>query len=76
MAGILDGQSLSVFLPDTIYEIDEHLGVQLIALKAAVEDESTGSALRLSPQFDDDLPGIGGGVRILQPERRKKPRSK
>ena len=71
MAGILHGQSLSVFMPGTVYEIDEHLGVQLIALSGGVEDESTTRAVHLSTQFADELPGIDGGVRILRRERRK-----
>jgi hypothetical protein len=46
MAGILDGQSLSVLLSNAIYDIDEHLAVQLIALGGAVEDVSEPHAIR------------------------------
>ena len=74
MAGILDGQSLSVFIPGTIYEIDEHLGIQLIALNGAVEDGSKAPAVDLQTDTSRELPVIEGGVHILTRERRRKPR--
>ena len=46
MAGILDGQSLSVFRPHNVYDVDERLAVQLIDLGGAVEDISKTRAIR------------------------------
>ena len=74
MTGILDGQSLSVFIPGTIYEIDEHLGIQLIALNGGVEDGSKTPAVDLQSDTSRELPVIEGGVHIITRERRKKPR--
>jgi hypothetical protein len=76
MAGILDGHSLSALIPETVYEVDEHLGIQLIALYGAVEDHSETPAVSLnSPETAFDvLPDVTGGIHILHHERRKKPR--
>jgi hypothetical protein len=75
MSGILDGHSLSALIPGTVYEIDEHLAIQLIALYGAVEDASDTPAVPLDvPDTAFELPGVTGGVHILQHERRKKPR--
>ena len=72
--GILDGQGLSVFIPGTVYEIDEHLGIQLIALYGAVEDKSETPAVDLPSDTSRELPVIEGGVHIITRERRTKPR--
>jgi hypothetical protein len=75
MTGVLDGHSLSGLIPGTVYEMDEHLAIQLIALYGAVEDESDTPAVPLDmPDPAVDLPEIGGGVHILHRERRKHPR--
>ena len=76
MTGVLDGHSLSGLIPGTVYEIDEHLAIQLIALYGAVEDKSDTPAVPLdAPDPAADLPEIGrGGIHILHRERRKHPR--
>ena len=47
LAGILDGRGLSALIPDVVYEMDDHLGRQLIDLQGAVEDTSDTPAVPL-----------------------------
>lgn len=76
LAGILDGRGLSALIPDVVYEMDDHLGRQLIDLQGAVEDTSDTPAVPLDmPDTADELPVVSGGVHILSRERRKLPRT-
>lgn len=69
MAGILDGQSLSAFVPGFIYNIDTHLAVQLIALGGATEDFTTTLPVPLDTAHEMNV--IEGGVRIIRARQKK-----
>lgn len=68
--GVLDGHSLSQFLPGYIYDVDESMGRQLVAMNAAIEVRSTDPALVTS---DNDAEGhverLAGGVIVVPPDR-------
>ena len=72
MTSILDGQSLSAFVPALIYELDAHLALQLVGLGGAAEDFTTTPAVPLASA--DDTSAIHGGVHLVRRERRKKER--
>ena len=68
---------MSQFLPGSIYEVPEALGLQLIEMRAAVEVRSTDATSE--PGEDIDLSRLTGGVTVVQtdraadrPERRRK----
>jgi hypothetical protein len=79
LAGVMEGHSLSQFVPGSIYEVPEALGLQLIEMKAAIEVRSTDAAVL---QGDDvDFERLTGGVVIVssdraaeRPERRRRKR--
>jgi hypothetical protein len=74
-AGILDGQSLSAFLPGVVYDVEAHLALQLITMGTAIEEASKVPAVGVDA-FDiaDAPPAIDGGVHVITRERRKVPR--
>jgi hypothetical protein len=71
MAGILDGHSLSAFVPGDTYDLDDHFALQLIDLGGAID-------VPISPLFPadtaDDMHLIDGGVRITRRARQEKKR--
>lgn len=68
--GVLDGLALSQFLPGYIYDVDESVGRQLVAMNAAIEVRSTDPALVTS---DNDADGhverLAGGIIVVPPHR-------
>jgi hypothetical protein len=82
LEGVMEGHSLSQFLPDYIYEVPESIGRQLIAMNAALEVRSTDPVL-VTPADDEegDVARLAGGVIVVQqdraadgPDRRRKKR--
>jgi len=65
LTGIIEGQSLSQYLPGFIYEVDDFVGEQLIVLNAAVEVRAT------DPAVDDDIDmsRLTGGVHVIPPDK-------
>lgn len=75
VAGILDGQSLSAFVPGLVYDVDAHLGIQLIALGGATEEVSKAPTIGGdASDIADEPPAMSGGVHVITRERRKTPR--
>ena len=79
MAGVMDGRSLTQFLPGFIYDVDETLGAQLVAMKIANEVRSTDSPT--NPGEETDMDRLTGGVQVVtrdkaheRPERRRRKR--
>lgn len=78
----MEGHSLSQFVPNCIYEVNESIGRQLIAMDAAIEVRSTDPVLMTaSDDAEGDLERIAGGVIVVQrdraqdgPERRRRKR--
>ena len=65
LTGVMDGQSLSQFLPGYIYEVTEVFGAQLVAMGAALEVRAT------DPAVDDDIDmaRLTGGVHVIPPDK-------
>jgi hypothetical protein len=75
MAGILDGQSLSAFVTGLVYDVDAHLGIQLIALGGAIEEVSKAPTMgEDASDTVDERPVMSGGVHVITRERRRTPR--
>ena len=79
MAGVMDGHSLTQFLPGFIYDVDETLGAQLVAMKIATEVRSSDSPT--NPGEETDMDRLTGGVQVVprnkadeRPERRRRKR--
>ena len=79
MAGVMDGHSLTQFLPGFIYDVDETLGAQLVAMKIATEVRFTDSPT--NPGEETDMDRLTGGVQVVprdkvdetrEPRRRKR----
>jgi hypothetical protein len=66
--GIMDGQSLSPYLPGYIYDVDEALGRTLIAMGVAIEVRSTDPAVDSDPD-DIDMARLTGGVHVIPPDK-------
>ena len=85
LAGVIEGHSLSQFVPGYVYDVPEAFGRQLIEMKAAVEVRATDPAIE--PEGDDiDMARLTGGVQVVpqdkandrpqlrpKPDRRKTP---
>ena len=76
MAGVMDGHSLTQFLPGFVYDVDEALGAQLVAMKIATEVRFTDSPT--NPGEETDMDRLTGGVQVVpsekaddRPERRR-----
>jgi hypothetical protein len=66
MTGVIEGHSLSHFVPGVIYEVDNVLGAQLVTLRSAVEVRATDPAIVVD---DDHLERLGKGVTVIQPDK-------
>lgn len=67
LTGVIEGRPLSKFLPGFIYDVEDVVGGQLIALRAAIEVRSTDPA-PASDSEDVDLARLSGGVHVLPPD--------
>ena len=65
LTGVLEGHSLSQFVPGYVYEVDDLIGAQLVELKTAIEVRATDAALVTD---DDKLTRLSGGITIIQPD--------
>jgi hypothetical protein len=65
LTGIIEGQPLSQFLPGFIYDVDDHVGGQLIVLNAAIEVRATDPAV----SDDIDMSRLTGGVHVIPPDK-------
>ena len=66
--GIMDGQSLSPYIPGYIYDVDEALGRTLIAMAVALEVRATDPAVDSDPD-DIDMSRLTGGVHVVPPDK-------
>ena len=66
----MEGHPLSQFIPNCIYEVDESIGRQLMAMDAAIEVRSTDPVmLTAGDDAEGDLERIAGGVIVVQQDR-------
>jgi hypothetical protein len=78
LSGIIEGQPLSRFVPDVIYDVDDVVGGQLIVLKAAIEVRATDPAVGTTDD-EIDMARLTGGVHVVphhaddRPQLRPKP---
>ena len=63
LAGVIEGHSLSQFVPGYVYDVPEAFGRQLIELKAAVEVRATDPAIERESD-DIDMARLTGGVQV------------
>ena len=63
LTGIIEGHSLSQFIPGQIYQVSADLGLQLLEMDAAIEVRSSDPALT---DEDVGIARVAGGV-ILPP---------
>ena len=70
ITGIIEGISLSQFVPGNIYQVHEDLGVQLVEMNAAIEVQSTDPILATpsTSSADVDVERVAGGIIILPPD--------
>lgn len=65
IAGVLDGHSLARLIPGFLYEVDDVLARQLIAMGGAKEETSDGREL-VSGGTDDGLgEALTGGIHVV-----------
>ena len=79
LTGVLAGHSLSQFIPGDTYDVPEAFGLQLIAMRAAVEVRATDPLSE--PSEDIDMARLTGGIHVLHvdkaadhPDRRRRKR--
>jgi hypothetical protein len=65
LTGIMEGHSLSQFLPGYIYDVTESFGLNLMALGTAIEVRSTDPAV----SDDIDMSRLTGGVHVIPPDK-------
>lgn len=70
LTGIIEGISLSQFVPGQVYQVSEDIGVQLIEMQAATEVQSTDPILATpkTSSADVDVERVSGGIVILPPD--------
>lgn len=70
LAGIIEGISLSQFVPGNIYQVSEDFGAQLVEMKAATEVESSDPVLATpsTTSADVDVERVAGGIVIVPPD--------
>ena len=78
--GVIEGLSLSQLSPGLIYDVDDFVGGQLIALNAAVEVHRSDEAI-VTDDDDDKIERLSGGVKVIptdtadeRPEQRRRKR--
>jgi len=65
LTGIMEGRSLSQFLPGYVYDVTEELGIQLVTMGTAIEVRSTDPAV----SDDIDMSRLTGGVHVIPPDK-------
>jgi len=67
---MIEGISLSQFVPGNIYQVHQDLGEQLVEMNAAIQVESTDPILATpaTSSADVDVERVAGGVIILPPD--------
>ena len=70
LSGIIDGISLSQFVPGQVYQVSEDIGAQLIEMYFATEVQSTDPLLATpkTSSADVDVERVSGGIVILPPD--------
>lgn len=70
LSGIIEGISLSQFVPGQVYQVSEDIGAQLIEMQAATEVQSTDPLLATpkTSSADVDVERVSGGIVILPPD--------
>ena len=68
MQGILDGVSLTTFVPGAVYEVEPTLGLQLIALGGAAKGDPSKKPADYEGLADStDAASLLGGVSVVLP---------
>ena len=70
LTGIIEGISLSQFVPGQVYQVSEDIGAQLIELCFATAVQSTDPLLATpkTSSADVDVERVSGGIVILPPD--------
>ena len=72
LAGVIEGQPLSRFMPGLVYDVNSFLGFQLIEIDGAVEEPF---ADPVDVVHEDDMEHMEGpmigGIHVVQPDSAK-----
>jgi hypothetical protein len=70
LTGIIEGHSLSQFVPGQVYQVSEDFGAQLVEMNAAAEVESNDPLLATpsTSSADVDVERVAGGIVVLPPD--------
>ena len=74
MSGIIEGISLTQFVPGQVYQVSEDIGSQLVEMNAAIKVQSDDPLLATPRTSSDDVDvdRVAGGIVILPTGSRRK----